>query len=117
MSSPSPPWLGRGGLGCGRRGSGGSFGGGGFGRGFGFGFGLGFFFGEARVHFGGFGGMDLVVVLVRFGQLLASSSRPPKRSSVASSNCVSILMASNGQTSTQIWQLMQTEISMSKRVG
>ena len=48
---------------------------------------------------------------------LRSSSSPPKRSSVASSNSVSILMASNGQTSTQIWQLMQTEISISKRAG
>ncbi len=46
-----------------------------------------------------------------------SSSRPPNRSSVDSSNSVFILIASNGQTSTQIWQLMQTEISISNFVG
>ena len=38
----------------------------------------------------------------------APAVNPPKRSSVASSNSLSILMASKGQTSTQIWQLMQT---------
>ena len=48
---------------------------------------------------------------------LRSRSRPPNRSSVASSNSVFILIASNGQTSTQIWQLMHTEISISNFAG
>src|SRR5262245_30818558 len=44
-------------------------------------------------------------------------SNPSKRSVVLSSNAVSISIASNGQTSTQIWQLMQTETSMLKTAG
>ena len=47
------------------------FGSGCIGRGFGLGFGFGFFLGQARVHFGGFGRMNRVIVLVRLGQLLA----------------------------------------------
>ena len=95
-----------------------SLGRGGFGRGLGLGFGLGLFLGQPRIHFGRFGGMNLVVVLVRLGQLLAVVAAGRRSGpSVLSSNSVSILIASNGQTSTQIWQLMQTEISMSKRAG
>ncbi len=39
------------------------------------------------------------------------------RSAVAISKTCSILIASKGQTSTQIWQLMHTEVSMSKTLG
>ena len=79
---------------------------------------FGLFRGQARIHFRGFGRDEsggntrsTSPVPVR------SSSRPPNRSSVDNSNSLSILMASNGQTSTQIWQLMQTEISMSNFAG
>ena len=99
-----------------RRGSGsGCLGGRSFGCSFGLGFRLGLFLGQARIHFRRFGGMNLVVVLVRLGQLLAvaAAGRRSDRRWPAQTR-VSILIASNGQTSTQIWQLMQTEISMSK---
>ena len=42
-----------------------------FGRGLGLGLDLGLFLGQPRIHFGRFGGMNLVVVLVRLGQLFA----------------------------------------------
>ena len=41
----------------------------------------------------------------------------PNRSSVLNSNSVFILIESKGQTSTQIWQLMHTEMSRSKTRG
>ena len=58
-----------GGAGCGS--GGGGFGGGGIGGGLGLGLGLGLFGGEARVDLGGFGRMNLVVILVGLGELLA----------------------------------------------
>jgi hypothetical protein len=87
------------------------------GGGFGLGVGLGFFLSQPRIHLRRLGGMNLVIVLVRLGQLLAVEQQPAEAVVGAQLKLVSILMASNGQTSTQIWQLMQTEISMSKRVG
>jgi hypothetical protein len=56
-------------------------------------------------------------VIVRLGQVRLVQQQAAKAIAVLNSKTWSILIASNGQTSTQIPQLMQTEISMSNTFG
>jgi len=101
----------RGRLGCG------GFGGGGIGCGLGFCVGLGFLFSQAHVHFRGFGGMNPMIILVRLGKLLAIEQQAAEAIAGSQLELGIHLDGFKGQTSTQIWQLMQTEMSISKRVG
>ena len=73
-------------------------------------------FGELGIDLSGFERMDVVVVNVGLGQL-ALAPEASNHSRRLSSKTLSILMASIGQTSTPILQVMQIEMSMSRTRG
>ena len=68
----------------------------------GLGFQLGLLLGTLGIHGGSLRGMDCVVVLVGFGELLFIEQKPAEAVVCTLVIVTSILMASKGQTSTQI---------------